>query len=89
MNEQLESLRQTSNIASLEILKSTKFWAMTTMETQDFWRSSRAGGDILVGKSFELLHPSFGILKVQKLNDNAALPKRSADGATGYDLCAS
>ena len=33
-------------------------------------------------------HPSFGVLKVQKLSNNAALPKRSIDGAAGYDLCA-
>ena len=36
-----------------------------------------------------MTHPSFGILKVQKLSNNAALPKRSTDGAAGYDLCAS
>ena len=29
------------------------------------------------------------MLKVQKLNNNAALPKRSTEGAAGYDLCAS
>ena len=29
------------------------------------------------------------MLKVQKLSNNAALPKRSTDGAVGYDLCAS
>ena len=40
-------------------------------------------------KFFELTHPRFGILKVQKLNNNAALPKRSTKGAAGYDLCAS
>ena len=32
-NEQLESLRQPSNIASLEILKSPKFWAVKITET--------------------------------------------------------
>ena len=42
-----------------------------------------------VPKFFELTHPNFGILKVQKLNNNAALPKRSTGGAAGYDLCAS
>ena len=40
-------------------------------------------------KFFEFNHPSFGVLKVQKLNNNAALPKRSTEGAAGYDLCAS
>ena len=40
-------------------------------------------------KFFELIHPSFGMLKVQKLSNNAALPKRSTGGAAGYDLCAS
>ena len=40
-------------------------------------------------KLFEMIHPSFGMLKVQKLSNNAALPKRSTDGAAGYDLCAS
>ena len=34
-------------------------------------------------------HASFGILKVQKLSNNATLPKRSTDGAAGHDLCAS
>ena len=29
------------------------------------------------------------MLKLQKLNNNAALPKRSTDGAAGYNLCAS
>ena len=40
-------------------------------------------------KFFEMHHPSFGVLKVQKLSNNAALPKRSTNGAVGYDLCAS
>ena len=88
-NEQLESLKQPSNIASLEILKSPKFWAAKTIETQNSWRSSHAQGDAQAAKIFEMTHPSFGILKLQKLNNNAALPKRSADGTAGYDLCAS
>ena len=29
------------------------------------------------------------MLKVQKLSNNAALPKRSTEGVAGYDLCAS
>ena len=63
---------------------------MTPKDTQNSWRSSHAKGDTLaVGKFFELTHPSFGILQVQKLNNNVALPKRSIDGAAGYDLCAS
>ena len=41
-NEHLESLRQSSNIASLEILKSPKFWVLRKKETQNSWRSSRA-----------------------------------------------
>ena len=90
-NEDLESLKQPSNIASLEILKSPGFWAVKTLETtQNSWRSSQAQGDALaVSKFLELTHPSFGILRVQKLNNNAALPKRSTAGAVGYDLCAS
>ena len=28
------------------------------------------------------------MLKVQRLNNNAALPRRSTEGAAGYDLCA-
>ena len=43
----------------------------------------------MTAKFFEMTHPSFGVLKVQKLSNNAALPKRSIDGAAGYDLCAS
>ena len=35
-----------------------------------------------------MIHPSFGILKVQKLSNNVALPKRSTRRAAGYDLCA-
>ena len=58
-------------------------------ETQNSWRSSHAQGDALAARFFELIHPSFGMLKVQKLSNNAALPKRSTDGAAGYDLCAS
>ena len=50
---------------------------------------SRPGGCSGCTQIFELIHPSFGILKVQKLNNNAALPKRSTEGAAGYDLCAS
>ena len=46
-------------------------------------------GNALTANIFEMTHPSFGILKVQKLSNNAALPKRSTDGAAGYDLCAS
>ena len=40
-------------------------------------------------KIFEMHRPNFGILKVQKLNNNVALPKRSTDGVAGYDLRAS
>ena len=88
-NEELESLRKPSNAASLQILKSPKFWAVKPKETQNSWRSSRAQGDALAAKIFELNHPSFGMLKVQKLSNNVALPKRSIDRAAGYDLCAS
>ena len=88
-NDELESLRKPSNIASLEILKSPKFWAVKGEETQNSWRSSHAQGNPLAAKTFELIHPSFGMLKVQKLSNYAALPKRSIDGAAGYDLCAS
>ena len=88
-SEELESLKQPSNIASLEILKSPKFWALQTTETQNSWRSSHAQGDALTMKFLELHHPSFGVLKAQRLNNNAALPKRSIGGAAGYDLCAS
>ena len=88
-NEDLESLKQPSNIASLEILKSPSFWAVKTDDTQNSWRSSQAQGNTLAGsKFFEMPHPSFGILRVQKLTNNAALPKRSTEGAAGYDLCA-
>ena len=62
---------------------------MKAKETQNSWRSSRAQGHALAAKIFELIHPSFGMLKVQKLSNNAALPKRSTDGAAGFDLCAS
>ena len=87
---QLQSLKQPSEIASLEILKSPKFWAVRKTDTQNSWRSSRALGDsTLAGTFFEFNHPTFGVLKVQKLNNNAALPKRSTEGAAGYDLCAS
>ena len=88
-NDELESLRQPLNIASLKILKSPKFWAVKTTDTPNSWRSSRAQGDALTTKFFKLIHPSFGMLKVQKLSNNAALPKRSTGGAAGYDLCAS
>ena len=43
----------------------------------------------MTAKFFEMTHPSFGILKVQKLSNNVALLKRSIDGAAGYDLCSS
>ena len=38
-NEDLESLKQPSDIASIEILKSPSFWAMKTQMTQNSWRS--------------------------------------------------
>ena len=64
-NEQLNSLRQPSEIASLEILKSPKFWAVRKTDDQNSWRSSHAEGDsTLAGKFFEFHHPSFGVLKV-------------------------
>ena len=86
-NEDLESLRNPSDIASLEILKSPKFW--TVQRTQNSWRSSHGEGDAVgTAKFFDLIHPNFGTLKVQKLSNNAALPKRSTAGAAGYDLCA-
>ena len=90
-NEQLESLKQPSNAASIEILKSPQFWAVKKTAVQNSWRSSHAQGDALISTSkfFETTHPSFGILRVQKLNNNATLPKRSTEGAAGYDLCAS
>ena len=86
---QLESLKQPSETASIEVLKSPAFWALRSTDAQNSWRSSRAQGDAVTAKIFEMTHPSFGILKVQKLSNNAALPKRSTDGAAGYDLCAS
>ena len=90
-HEQLESLKQPSNAASIEILKSPQFWAVKKTAAQNSWRSSHAQGDALTSTSkfFETTHPSFGVLRVQKLNNNAALPKRSTEGAAGYDLCAS
>ena len=88
-NEQLESLKQPSEPASIEMLKSPAFWAVKKTKTQNSWRSSHAKGNAQTAKIFEMTHPSFGILKVQKLNNNAALPKRSTDGAAGYNLCAS
>ena len=87
-NEQLESLKQPSETASIEVLKSPAFWALRSTDTQNSWRSSGAQGDAVTAKFFEMTHPSFGILKVQKLSNNAALPKRGTDGAAGYDLCA-
>ena len=43
----------------------------------------------MTAKFSEMHHPSFGILKVQKSNNNATLLKESTDGAPRYDLCAS
>ena len=83
-NDKLESLRKLSNTASLKILKSPKFWAVKAGETQNSRRSSRAQGNALAPKIFELIHPNFGMLKVQKLSNNATLPKRSTDGARSY-----
>ena len=85
----MESLRQPSNIALLEILKSLKFWVVKNTETQNSWNSSCAQGDALTTKFFELHHPSFGILKMQKLSNSVALPKRSTREVAGYDLSAS
>ena len=42
MHEALESLKQPSKIASLEVLKSPAFWAIRSTATQNSWRSSRA-----------------------------------------------
>ena len=67
MHEALESLKQPSKTTSLEVLKSPAFWAVRSTETQNSWRSSRAQGDALTAKIFEMTHPSFGILKVQKV----------------------
>ena len=88
-NEELESLKQPLETTSIEILKSPQFWVVRQTETQNSWKSSHAQGSTGIEKFFEMIHPSFGMLKVQKLNNNAALPKRSTDGAAGYDLCAS
>ena len=63
-NEDLESLKQPSKTASIEILKSPAFWAVRRIETQNSWRSSHAQGGTGTAKFFELIHPSFGILKV-------------------------
>ena len=90
-NEELASLKQPSETASLEILKSPAFWAVKkTDDAKLLEEFSRARGNALATtKFFEFNHPSFGMLKVQKLSNNAALPKRSTEGAAGYDLCAS
>ena len=63
-NEQLESLKQPSNAASIEILKSPHFWAVKKTAAQNSWRSSHAQGDALTStlKFFEMTHPSFGVL---------------------------
>ena len=88
-NGELKSLRKPSETASLKILKSPAFWAVKSTQTKNSWRSSCAQGDTVTAKCFEMHHPSFGMLKVQKLSYNIALPNSSTDGATGYDLCAS
>ena len=41
-NEELESLKQPSEIASIELLKSPQLWAVRKTETQNSWRSSHA-----------------------------------------------
>ena len=87
-NEELESLRKPSNTASLQILESPTFWAVKADETQNSWRGSCAQ-DALTIKPFKLFRPSFGILKIKKLSNNAGLPKRTTDGVVGYDLCVS
>ena len=51
-HEDIESLKQPSNTASIEILKSPTFWALWSTETQNSWRSSRAQGDALTMKIF-------------------------------------
>ena len=68
-NEDLEPLKkQPSDIASIEMMKTPKFWAIDTQETQNSWRSSRAqGGTVAVSKFFEMTHPSFGVLKSAKV----------------------
>ena len=72
------------------MLKNPQFWTVRKPDTQNSWRSSHGPrGNTVAGKFFELIHPNFGVLKVQRLNNNAALPKRSTDGAARYDLCAS
>ena len=65
-NEQLESLKQPSNAASIEILKSPQFWVVKKTAAQNSWRSSHAQGDALTSTSkfFEMTHPSFGVLRV-------------------------
>ena len=88
-NEEQESLKQPSNTVSIKILKSPTFWALRSTETQNSWRSSRAQRDALTIKIFEMIHPSFGVLKVQKLSNNGALLKRSIKRAVGYNLRAS
>ena len=88
-NEQLESLKQPSNTASIEVLKSPAFWVVRSAETQNSWRSSRPQEEALTANNFEMTHPSFNMLKVQKLSNNVALPKRSTGGAAGYNLCTS
>ena len=80
---------EASETASLKVLKSPQFWAMRSTGIQNSSRSSRAQGDTMTAKTFEMHHPNFSILKVQKLNNNIALPKRSIVGAAGYYLCAS
>ena len=88
-NEELESLRSPSDIASLEILKSPKFWTVRKTTHRTPGGVCTAQGDAVgTAKFFELIHPTFGTLKVQKLSNNAALPKRSTSGAAGYDLSA-
>ena len=62
-NEELESLKQPSNIASIEMLKSPTFWANRSTITQNSWRSSHAQGKAKTAKFFEMIHPSFGVLK--------------------------
>ena len=69
-NEELESLKQPSNIASIEILKSPAFWANSEAYrlTQNSWRSSHAQGDAkATAKFFEMIHPSFGAFEGAKV----------------------
>ena len=92
-HEGLEEIKNEDMKNQLAIIKSPKFW--NEVYTGNSWTNSTKGGVKTAcndkeknSKLFIRDDQDFGHLYIKKMRNSATIPKRSTEGAAGYDLSA-